>query len=130
MEPGANRADPSGSGIVVVGVDGSPGSRAALRYALGTAVRRDAELEVVAGYAPELYWTSGAPVAAPDVSGIREDTEKRALDLLREVGDELGITVDGTNGSARTRLVVSAEPAAVELLHRAAAADLLVVGSR
>src|SRR3712207_7374223 len=43
---GADATTPSaGDGRVVVGVDGSPGSRNALRYALTAASRRGAELE-------------------------------------------------------------------------------------
>jgi nucleotide-binding universal stress UspA family protein len=119
-----------GGGRVVVGVDGSPGSRAALGYALGTARRRGAELEVVAGYAPELYWMSGAPVAVPDVSALRDDTRELALELLHEVAAELGIPLDAGEDPVRTRVVVSGEPAVVELLRRSADAGLLVVGSR
>ncbi|MGY1704796.1 universal stress protein [Geodermatophilus sp. SYSU D00697] len=130
MDIGAHAAGSADPGRVVVGVDGSRGSRAALRHALVTAQRRGAELEVVAGYAPELYWMSGAPVAVPDVSALREGTEKRAVDLLHEVAAELGIPVGAGGGAVRTRMVVSGEPAVVELLHRSAGAELLVVGSR
>jgi nucleotide-binding universal stress UspA family protein len=115
---------------VVVGVDGSPGSCQALRYAVTAASRRAAELEVVASYAAELYWMTGAPLAFRDPTEIREDIEKRARDLLHEVAGEVGIPVDGGTGSVRTRLVAAADPAAVELTQRSEDADLLVVGSR
>ena len=86
MDVGEQADTPStGGGRVVVGVDGSPGSRGALRYALTAGSRRGAELELVASYAAELYWMTGAPVAFRDLAGIREDTEKRTLDLLHEV---------------------------------------------
>ena len=106
MGVGANSAtSPEVGGTVVVGVDGSPGSRDALRHALTAASRRGAELELVASYAGELYWMSGAPVAFRDLGGIREDTEKRVRDVLHEVAGQLGIAVDGGAGSVRTRLV-------------------------
>jgi nucleotide-binding universal stress UspA family protein len=73
---------------------------------------------------------SGAPAAFRDLAEIREDTEKRALDLLPEVAGQLGIAVDGGAGSVRTRLVAAPDPAAVELTQRSEGADLLVVGSR
>jgi nucleotide-binding universal stress UspA family protein len=73
---------------------------------------------------------SGAPVAFRDLAEIREDTEKRALDLLQEVAGQLGIAVDGGAGWVRTRLVAAPDPAAVELTQRSEGADLLLVGSR
>ena len=131
MDIGADAATPSASGgRVVVGVDGSPGSRDAFRYALTAASRRAAELELVASYAGELYWMSGAPVAFRDLAEIREDTEKRVLDLLHEVAGQLGIPLDGGAGSVRTRVVAALYPAAVELTQRSGDAALLVVDSR
>ncbi|MGY1679929.1 universal stress protein [Geodermatophilus sp. SYSU D01176] len=131
MDIGADAATPpAGTGTVVVGVDGSPGSRDALRYALTAASRRGADLELVASYAAELYWMTGAPVAFRDLAGIREDTEKRALDLLHDVAGQQDIAVDGGPGSVRTRIVAAPDPAAVELTERSDDAGLLVVGSR
>nr|WP_280173907.1 universal stress protein [Geodermatophilus obscurus] len=123
------RGSPS-AGRVVVGVDGSPGSRDALRYALTAATRRGAVLEPVSSYAAELYWMTGAPVAFRGLAEIREDTEKRIRDLLHEVAGQLGVPVDRGAGSVPTRLVAAADPAAVELTQRSEDADLLVVGSR
>ena len=61
MDIGADATPSSASGTVVVGVDGSPGSRDALHYALTAATRRGAVLELVSSYAAELYWMTGAP---------------------------------------------------------------------
>ena len=130
MDVGADPALPSADGTVVVGVDGSPGSRDALGYALTAAAHRGAVLELVASYAGELSWISGAPVAFGDLAEIREDTEKRVLDLLHEVAGQLGIPLDGGAGSVRTRVVAALYPAAVELTQRSGDAALLVVGSR
>jgi nucleotide-binding universal stress UspA family protein len=53
MDVGANADTPStGGGTVIVGVDGSPGSRDALQYALTAAHRLVAELELVPSYEP------------------------------------------------------------------------------
>ena len=130
MDVGADADTPSaGGGRVVVGVDGSPGSRDALRYALTAASRRAAELELVAHYAAALYRVTGAPVAFRDRTGIREDPGERALDLLHEVAGQQGIAVDGGACSARTRVVTAPHPAAVEPTERSEDVDLLVVGS-
>ncbi|WP_448612343.1 universal stress protein [Geodermatophilus sp. URMC 60] len=130
MDVGADPALPSAGGTVVVGVDGSPGSRDALGYALTAAARRGAVLELVASSAGELYWMSGAPFAFRDLAEIRGDTEKRVLDLLHEVAGQLGIPLDGGAGSVRTQVVATVDPAAVELTQRSGDAALLVVGSR
>jgi nucleotide-binding universal stress UspA family protein len=112
MDIGADAAPPSASGTVVVGVDGSPGSRDALRYAVTAASSPAAELEVVTGYAAEPYWMTGAPVAFRDPTGIQEDTGKQVRVLLHAAVRELGVPVDGGAGSVRTRLVVAADQAA------------------
>jgi nucleotide-binding universal stress UspA family protein len=53
MDVGANADTPStGGGTVIVEVDGSPGSRDALQYALTAAHRLVAELELVPSYEP------------------------------------------------------------------------------
>src|SRR5205085_9986525 len=70
---------------VVVGVDGSDGSRAALRWALEAAARRGAELEVVAVYPVGLPWRWDPAIDAPDVEAVRADLEERARVFGSEV---------------------------------------------
>ncbi|MCU1613635.1 MAG: hypothetical protein JWO98_1175 [Frankiales bacterium] len=61
---------------VVVGVDGSPASRAALGWAMTATAPRGASLEVIAAYPVELYgrtptwptlvgWTRSGPIPLP-----------------------------------------------------------------
>jgi nucleotide-binding universal stress UspA family protein len=105
-------------GRIVVGVDGSPSSLDALRWALGQARLDGGTVEAVTAWsAPSAL--GGYPISA------EEDWEKdgeQALDTaLSEVGDA---EVDGVG-----RFVLPGHPAAV-LLDRAAGADLLVVGNR
>ena len=91
MDAGEHAGTPSTvGGTVVMGADGSPGSRDALRYALMAASRRGAELELVASYTADLYGMTGAPVAFRELAGTREDTEERAVDLLPEVAGQPG----------------------------------------
>jgi nucleotide-binding universal stress UspA family protein len=113
---------------VVVGIDGSPGSRAALVEAFLAAARRGADLEVVATYAVELYWFGGVPLDVPDVEAVRDDTQRRARAQVEEVQDEVS-AVPGIP-DVGVELFVAQGPAAPVLVERARDADLLVVGSR
>ena len=108
---------------IVVGVDGSAGSRAALRWAWNEARAHGAALEVVVAWQYPI--TSSLPafgsMPTPD------DLEGEARDAMLAIVAEEGITPDA--GVAVTTLV--AEGTAVQaLLGAAANADLLVVGSR
>jgi nucleotide-binding universal stress UspA family protein len=115
---------------VVVGVDGSPGARAALRAAFLEAVRRGASLEVVAAYPEVLVWTGGIPLDVPDVDAVRRDTRDRALTFLDEVRTELLAEEAAGVAELPVQLAVTGGPAAVVLGSQAEGAALLVVGSR
>jgi nucleotide-binding universal stress UspA family protein len=115
---------------VVVGVDGSPGSRAALVHAFTAAAQRGAELDVVSSYHVTLVWTGGSPLEVPATEAIGVDTESRAGALVDDVRRDLSaIGVPGVD-AVDVRLVVSQGHAVPELLKRSEHADLLVVGSR
>jgi nucleotide-binding universal stress UspA family protein len=129
-QPGpTGRADSSGP-RVVVGVDGSPGARAALAQALVYAARRGAALVVLAASPVTLMWAGGAPLDIPDTEAVRADTERRAGELLDEVrGEEPMAAIPGV--AAVDARVIAAEGRPVPVLLEAArGADLLVVGSR
>jgi nucleotide-binding universal stress UspA family protein len=111
---------------VVVGVDGSTESRAALVAALQEADRTGAEVEVVAAYFPTDYWTDATLVLAQSVEAIRADLERRVDELVSEVVAER--TAAGR--ASRVRTTIQEGPAADVLLQRAQNAQLLVVGSR
>jgi nucleotide-binding universal stress UspA family protein len=70
---------------VVVGVDGSAGSRAALVAALQEARRTGAEVEVVAAYFPTDYWTDATLVLVQSVEAIRADLQRRTEELVGAV---------------------------------------------
>jgi nucleotide-binding universal stress UspA family protein len=95
---------------VVVGVDGSPNSLAALGRAIAQARLRDAELDVVR-VIPE---DAGEPTAAAAHAALRE--------LIARLGP------DGPDVPVRLR-VERGDPAAV-LLVVSAGAELLVIGAR
>lgn len=116
------------AGRIVVGIDGSEHSAAALRWAADEARLRSASLEAV------LAWTF-VPVTTPADSGLvpmpwtdnlelLEVTRKAAEDAaeaqVREVlGDEHEATVSVVEGGSSEALLEAAE-----------GADLLVVGNR
>ena len=108
---------------IVVGVDGSDGSIAALRWASEEATLRQAALEVVAVWQYPMMTTIPAFGTLPEVADISEHTEqtlKATLDRCEvESTPEVPVTIAVAEGTA-----VGA------LLAAAADADLLVVGSR
>ncbi len=107
----------------VVGVDGSPGSRTALAWAVEQAKESHAEITVVLAFNFELAWID----VGSDYQGawIQDATEKAQHQLHRIIAETLPdpppVTLHG--------LVVEGEPAAV-LVEIARHADLLVVGTR
>ena len=114
----------AGSTKIVVGVDGSPSSRAALRWAVMQAVLTNGTVDaVIAWQVPMILRTSAwAPIYVDEASGFEEDA-RRTLDAV--ISDE----VEPADGHRVTAQVVNGHPAEV-LLDAAADADLLVVGSR
>lgn len=114
---------------VVVGVDGSTGSRSALGYAVQEAVRRGAELDVVIAYSPSLPWAGVGSVLLPEPEETRAaDAESTAQalvgDVLREAAGRPGID------ALKIRIVPIAGPAPRVLADWSRGAGLLVVGSR
>jgi nucleotide-binding universal stress UspA family protein len=106
-------------GRIVVGVDGSPASREALRWAARQAELTGAELHAVTTWhIPTTYgWIPS--IADYDWAGQARTVQDRAI---RE-------TLDGPRGERVRRNVVEGSPARA-LLRCAAGADLLIVGSR
>ena len=111
------------SNIVLVGVDGSAESGAALKYAVAEANRRGARLRVVSTYFPE-YSVHGRtqPLTASE-SAIEVDLEK---ETRRMVEDALA----GEVPQPPVEIVVAAGPAAGVLIDRSAEVDVLVLGHR
>ena len=120
---------------IVVGVDGSEESAAALRWAVDEGRLRDAAVEAVYIYEPIPAWQVygyADPVAGgsvpPLVEGIeqaREEAEEAAQQLVSRMLAALpgtGVTVDPV-------VVGEGRPAQV-LIERSRDADMLVVGTR
>lgn len=109
-------------GTVVVGVDGSEGSRIALRWAIEEAKLRGATLLAVTVWQYPAMTTMPAFGVLPPSDQLDEEARNQLTAILREEGAlEAGIKVlEG----------VSQGPAAAALLEASDEADLLVVGSR
>lgn len=112
---------------IVVGVDGSPGSRAALRWAVAEAQLRRTTLTAVTVWQYPVVTalpTFGiAPGALPPYDELRAEAG-RALDAVL---DDEGVR---DSGEHPVHTVVVEGPAASALIEASRDADLLVVGSR
>lgn len=119
-------------GRVVVGVDGSPGSRAALLAAARSAARRGDRLRVVLAYEPPEWMRARGigPAEATPAPG-RLDLERAALETVRQMVTEVCDQVGEDTG---TRVPVDLDalpgPPAEVLVEAARGADELVVGHR
>ena len=104
-------------GAIVVGVDGSDGSRDALRWAAGQAQLTGAPLRVVAAWRWPNYVTRIPPGA---------DLQAETTGVLRELVEPLRAEFPGLEISEH----VLQGPAGPALLTQAAGAALLVVGAQ
>lgn len=108
---------------IVVGVDGSDGSRAALQWALAQAAATGGEVDAVLAYDTSLAWIDiGSEYQTVMVKGAA-DKAQREIDAVVDALDtrSLGVT-------ARP-VIVEGTPADA-LIEAARGADLLVVGNR
>jgi nucleotide-binding universal stress UspA family protein len=125
-------------GTIVVGVDGSPGSDAALRWALDEARLRGSKLRVVHAYEePQVPLSDvglgAAGIPAPPVAG-RDDVERlraSAEEQARSVIESALRRVVG-EGAERPEIerAARAGSAAQTLIDSGRDAELLVLGSR
>lgn len=114
---------------VVVGVDGSTGSRSALLFAVEEAVRRGVELDVVIAYSHAMPWAGAGTILLPEPEetwAADAESTARALvdDVLREAAGRPGID------ALTIRIAAVAGPAPRALADWSRGAGLLVVGSR
>ena len=112
-------AEDSG-GAVVVGVDGSDSSRAALQWAADYAARVSAPVELL------ITWHYPVAYGTVPMVGIESDFEEMAGKIVSEMAAEAQASHPGVAFSTK----VMAGPAAPALIREAEGARLLVVGSR
>ena len=112
---------------VVVGIDGSPGARLALGWAMAEAARRRAALEVVSAFPVDFAWADPYLLDPRQIDDRSRRHRERAWALVHESARACRTPVRRGPGGATCRL---AGAAAAHLVRRAEDADLLVVGSR
>jgi nucleotide-binding universal stress UspA family protein len=113
------------SGRIVVGVDGSVGSEAALRWAIDEARFRGAEVEVIHSWSYP-YTGEAAGMAAISISG--DALQKAAEATLTATVD--AVRADGASDDVALHTRVERGDASAALIRAAEEADLLVVGTR
>ena len=113
-------------GAVVVGIDGSAGSRAALDFACDEAQMRGLPIGVAVAWTPPEVWVTPYPLApsAYDMHGA-------AIDLAtKEVDEVLAARARRGASTPVVELMAASGPAAVVLERLSTEASMLVVGHR
>lgn len=110
------------AGRIVVGVDGSDHSRAALRWAAEEARMRGMTLDVVLAWRPP-YSTFVPSFDVPSVDELEGAARATLLDLMK--GEGLS-----EHGDPMANAIPIEGPPAPSLVEAAIGADLLVVGAR
>jgi nucleotide-binding universal stress UspA family protein len=113
-------------GTIVVGVDGSDCSRAALKFALEEAVRRGDAVRVVLAMPETDYWATSSGMSPSLVDELSADLEKVGRDMVDSVVREYGSALADVSVEVRA---VGGSPGRV-LVDQSDNADLLVVGHR
>jgi nucleotide-binding universal stress UspA family protein len=116
---GADRRD-AVIGRVAVGIDGSPGSDAALLWAAEEAIRCGAELVLVHGWS--------YPYQGPR-TGVSEPRDDMRLDAMRTL-EASAVKVRELAPSLRCHSIISEQNPAKAIIDAGKDADLVVVGSR
>ena len=120
-----------GNARIVVGLDGSPGGRAALVFALHDAARRGAAIEVVSAFDTAETVTALCGVAAGSIDSSTEDLRAAVRQEVAETVERVSADLAGTWIQPPPVTVTAVAGGATHALLRATrGADLLVVGSR
>lgn len=122
--------------VIVVGVDGSAGSDAALRWALAEGRLRGARVRVVSAYQVPQLPVDGVAFGAPGVLTSASSSDE--VDRLRVAAEDEAkrVSADALMRAGAAAEGIAAEPAALEgppaetLIEAGRGAELLVVGSR
>jgi nucleotide-binding universal stress UspA family protein len=110
---------------IVVGIDGSDASKAALRWAVEDARARGAEVVALHAYEVVVAVTDAVPTAPVDLFALTAETQDDAQQFVTNVVGE----VVGSSVSVDVAPIAVEDSPAKALLDAARDADLLVVGS-
>jgi nucleotide-binding universal stress UspA family protein len=110
---------------VVVGADGSASARVALVRAMEEAEEIGAEVEAVAAFHMPNYWSDLYGELVESIQDLRDAARRQAEDMLAEM-----LVEAVQEPRVHVRVVTVEGPAGEVLVHQAAGATLLVVGSR
>lgn len=109
--------------LIVVGIDGSESSNAALRWAVEEARLRHARVQALhAWWIHPMFGRSAEPVPAEADWDSRDATELLRTFVTETLGEETDVEI--------TAVAVQGQQASAALVDAAKDADLLVVGSR
>jgi nucleotide-binding universal stress UspA family protein len=110
---------------IVVGIDGSEAAKNALRWAVGDARLRGAEVIALHAYEEPMPVLDAAPAAPIDLPGLVTEMYEGALRFVTAIVEE----VVGSAEEVDVAPIAVEETPAKALLDAARDADLLVVGS-
>jgi nucleotide-binding universal stress UspA family protein len=113
-------------GTVIVGVDGSDCSRAALEFALEEAVRRGAAVRAVLAMPDKDYWATAYGMSPSILDELSADLEKTGHEMLDALVRERGGAIAEVPATVE---VIGGTPGEV-LVQQSRDADVLVVGHR
>ena len=126
-----NSSDP---GPVVVGVDGTPGSGGALRYAVAEAVRREAPLRLVHVLPVTAPVWPGVPmsgVAGTELHAVAASILENAAASVHDLAPDLAVTTHLSAGSRSAAVVEAAHDAELVVVGRESqhGLDRILVGA-
>ena len=111
--------------VIVVGVDGSKSSRAALSWAYDEATHHGASLTVISTWHPPALPMT-PPYGSLPPEGYVSQPQRDALDLLQKLVADL----EERNPAVDVRTAIEQGNPAEVLIERSKESDLMVVGSR
>lgn len=122
--------------MIVVGVDGSPGSDAALRWAVDEARLRGVPVQALHAYRSPTVLPEGAAMGAPGIFASAASSEEiQRLHSISEaqaqrVLDDAVVRADASAKGVEVETTAVEGPPAETLIRAGREAELLVVGSR
>jgi nucleotide-binding universal stress UspA family protein len=112
--------------LIVVGVDGSEHSLAAVRWAAAEARLRGARLRLVAAWKVSTLMYAAEAFPPPYTVDLEAEMRRKAEDMLEQACQAVAADLEGVD----VERVVHNGPAANVLCEASTVADMLVVGSR